>query len=133
MIKKIDHIGVAVQDIEKALSLFRDVLGVELESTEEVATQKVRVAMLPVGDTRLELLEPTQEDSNVAKFLAKKGEGIHHVAFEVTDIQGALDKLKEEGVQLINQEPVPGAHNTRIAFLHPKGTYGMLLELVQKP
>jgi len=133
MIKKIDHIGVAVQDIEKALSLFRDVLGIELEGTEEVATQKVRVAMLPVGDTRLELLEPTQEDSNVAKFLEKKGEGIHHVALEVTDIRDALDKLKKEGVQLINQEPVPGAHNTRIAFLHPKGTYGILLELVQKP
>lgn len=133
MIKKIDHIGVAVQDIEKALSLFRDVLGIELEGTEEVATQKVRVAMLPLGDTRLELLEPTQEDSNVAKFLEKKGEGIHHVALEVTDIRDALDKLKKEGVQLINQEPVPGAHNTRIAFLHPKGTYGILLELVQKP
>lgn len=132
MIKKIDHIGVAVQNIEKALSLFRDVLGMEVGGTEEVKTQKVRVTFLPVGDTRLELIEPTQEDSNIAKYLTNKGEGIHHIALEVSNIQECLDQLKKEGVRLINEEPVPGAHDTRIAFIHPKGTHGMLLELVEK-
>ena len=132
MIKKIDHIGVAVQSIEKALSLFRDVLGMEVGGAEEVTTQKVRVTFLPVGDTRFELIEPTQEDSNVAKYIANKGEGIHHIALEVSNIQETLDQLKQEGVRLINEEPVPGAHNTRIAFIHPKGTHGMLLELVEK-
>jgi len=131
MIQKIDHIGVAVQSIDKALSLFREVLGMELGGAEEVATQKVKVAFLPVGDTRLELLEPTQEDSNVGKFLASKGEGIHHVALKVTNIEEALERLKKEGVRLINEQPVPGAHGSRIAFLHPKGTFGMLLELVE--
>ena len=132
MIEKIDHIGVAVQSIDKALGLFRDVLGLELGGTEEVATQKVQVAFLKVGETRLELLEPTQEDSNVGKYLASKGEGIHHVALKVDNIEAALAQLKAQGVRLINEQPVPGAHGARVAFLHPKGTYGMLLELVEK-
>jgi methylmalonyl-CoA/ethylmalonyl-CoA epimerase len=132
MIEKIDHIGVAVQSIDKALGLFRDVLELELGGTEEVATQKVQVAFLKVGETRLELLEPTQEDSNVGKYLASKGEGIHHVALKVDNIEAALAQLKAQGVRLINEQPVPGAHGARVAFLHPKGTYGMLLELVEK-
>jgi len=132
MIQKIDHIGVAVRSIDQAMRLFGDVLGLEPAGTEEVATQKVKVAFLPVGDTRLELLEPTEEDSNVGKFLAGKGEGIHHVALKVTNIEEALERLKKEGVRLINEQPVPGAHGARIAFLHPKGTFGMLLELVEK-
>jgi methylmalonyl-CoA/ethylmalonyl-CoA epimerase len=132
MIQKIDHIGVAVQSIDSALGLFRDVLGLEFGGTDEVATQKVRVAFLKVGETRIELLEPTQEDSNVGKYLASKGEGIHHIALKVDDIDAALTRLKEQGVRLINEQPVPGAHGTRISFLHPKGTHGMLLELVEK-
>jgi methylmalonyl-CoA/ethylmalonyl-CoA epimerase len=131
--KKIDHIGVAVKDLDKALSLYRDVLGMEIGGMDEVPAQKVRLAFVPVGDTRLELLEPTQEDSNIAKFIASRGEGVHHIALEVDDIQAALARLKEKGVRLINPEPVPGAHNTRIAFLHPKETNGVLLELVQQP
>jgi len=131
--KKIDHIGVAVKDLDKALSLYRDVLGMEIGGTDEVPAQKVRLAFVPVGDTRLELLEATQEDSNIAKFIANKGEGVHHIALQVDDIDGALVKLKEKGVRLINQEAVPGAHNTRIAFMHPKETNGVLLELVEQP
>ena len=132
MIQKIDHIGIAVQSIDKALSLFRDVLSLELGGTDEVPTQKVKVAFLKVGETRFELLEPTQEDSNIGKFLASKGEGIHHIALKVSDIEEALKHIKAKGVRLINEEPVPGAHGTRISFLHPKGTHGMLLELVEK-
>ncbi len=132
MIKKIDHIGIAVNSIEKALEVFQDALGLELGGTEVVETQKVKVAFLKVGETRLELLEPTEEDSNVGKHLAKRGEGIHHVALEVADIQGAIKQLQDKDVKLLNKEPVPGAHNTRIAFLHPKATHGMLTELVEK-
>jgi len=131
--KKIDHIGVAVRDLDKALSLYRDVLGMAIGGTDEVPAQKVRLAFVPVGDTRLELLEPTQADSNIAKFLESRGEGVHHIALEVEDIEGALARLKEKGVRLINPEPVKGAHNTRIAFLHPKETNGVLLELVEQP
>jgi len=130
--KKIDHIGVAVKDLEKAISLYRDVLGMEIGGRDEVPAQKVRLAFVPVGDTRLELLEPTQEDSNIAKFIESRGEGVHHIALEVDDIDAALEKLKAKEVRLINKEPVPGAHNTRIAFLHPKETHGVLLELVEK-
>ncbi len=130
--KKIDHIGVAVKDLEKAISLYRDVLGMEIGGRDEVAAQKVRLAFVPVGDTRLELLEPTHEDSNIAKFIENRGEGVHHIALEVDDIEAALEKLKAQDVRLINKEPVAGAHNTRIAFLHPKETNGVLLELVQK-
>ena len=131
--KKIDHIGVAVKDLEKAISLYQDVLGMEIGGRDEVPAQKVRLAFVPVGDTRLELLEPTQEDSNIAKFIENRGEGVHHIALEVDDIEAALEKLKAQDVRLINKEPVAGAHNTRIAFLHPKETNGVLLELVQKP
>jgi methylmalonyl-CoA epimerase len=131
MFKKVDHIGIAVQSIEEALELFRDTLGLELEGIEEVADQKVRIAFLPVGETHIELLEPAGPDSNLAKFLESKGEGIHHIAFNVEDIDAALAALKEKGVQLIDREPRVGGGNKRIAFIHPKGTHRVLVELCQ--
>ena len=132
MIEKISHIGIAVKSMEEALSVFRDGIGLEVISTDEVETQKVRVAFLPVGETRFELLEPTADDSPIAKYLENRGEGIHHIALKVTNIEESLAQLKEKGVRLVNKEPVPGAHGTRIAFLHPKGTRGVMLELVEE-
>ncbi len=132
MFKKLDHIGIAVNSIEEALGVFRDALGLEVEAVEEVPDQKVRIAFLPVGETHLELLEPTSEDSNVAKFIEKKGEGIHHLAFYVEDIDSTLELLKSKGVELIDQQPRAGAGGKRIAFLHPKGTYRVLIEICQK-
>ena len=132
MIEKISHIGIAVKSMEEALSVFQNGIGLEVTSRDEVETQKVRVAFLPVGETRFELLEPTADDSPIAKYLEKKGEGIHHIALKVTNIEESLAQLKEKGVPLVNKEPVPGAHGTRIAFLHPKGTRGVMLELVEE-
>lgn len=131
MLKKVDHIGIAVNSIDEALKFFRDTLGLELENTEEVADQKVRIAFLPVGETHVELLEPTGPDSNVAKFIEGKGEGIHHIAFNVDDIDAALAALREKGVLLIDREPRIGGGNKKIAFIHPKGTHRVLIELCQ--
>jgi methylmalonyl-CoA epimerase len=130
---KIDHLGVAVDEIESALKFWKDSLGLEHVHTEVVAEQKVKVAMLPVGDTNIELLEPTAPDSPVAKFLEKRGGGIHHIAIEVDDIVEALKKLKDGGARLIDEEPKHGAGGCLIAFVHPKSTGGVLMELVQKP
>jgi len=131
MPKKISHIGIAVANIEEAAPFYRDVLGMEFEGTEVVAEQKVKVAFFAVGESRIELLEPTSEDSPVAKFLAKNGPGVHHVAFEVADLEQRLAALKAEGVRLIDEAPRMGAHNTRIAFLHPKASGGVLTELCE--
>ena len=131
MTKKINHIGIAVKNIEASVPFYRDALGMQFEGTEEVAEQKVRVAFLAVGESRIELLEPTSPDSPVAKFLEKNGEGIHHIAYEVADLTAALAALKAEGVRLIDETPRSGAHGTRIAFLHPKATGGVLTELCQ--
>lgn len=127
---KIEHIGIAVESIEKAAAPYQ-LIGLELSDIEEVADQKVRVGMLPVGESKIELLEPTSEDSPIAKFLAKKGSGIHHLAFQVDDLVAELDRLKAEGVRLIDEKPRRGAHNALIAFLHPKSTGGVLIELCQ--
>ena len=132
MLRELDHVGIAVSSIEEALKLFRDTLGLELEGIEEVTDQKVKTAFLPVGGTHIELLEATGEDSNVAKFIEKKGEGIHHLGFSVEDINAALATLKEKGVDLIDQEPRTGAGGKKIAFLHPKGTHRVLIEICQK-
>lgn len=132
MLKKVDHIGIAVTSIDDALVFYRDGLGMELTGTEEVTSQKVRVAFLPVGETNIELLEGMGEESNVSKFVAKNGPGTHHVCFEVDDIEAALASLKEKGVRLINEEPVRGAHGKRVAFIHPKSTGGVLVELAQQ-
>lgn len=131
MTRKINHIGIAVKNIEKSTALYRDVLGMTMEGTEEVAEQKVRVAFFAVGDSRIELLEPTSPDSPVAKFIEKNGEGIHHLAYEVDDLAAVLADLKTQGVRLIDEAPRCGAHGTRIAFLHPKATGGVLTELCQ--
>lgn len=131
MTKKINHIGIAVKSIEASTPFYRDVLGMTFEGTEVVAEQKVKVAFFAVGESRVELLEPTADDSPVAKFLEKNGEGTHHVAYEVDDLVATLAKLKAAGVRLIDEVPRCGAHGTRIAFLHPKASGGVLTELCQ--
>lgn len=131
MLKKISHIGVAVTSIDDAVPFYRDVLGMEFEGTEVVAEQKVKVAFLVVGESRIELLEPTAPDSPVAKFLDKNGPGVHHIAYEVADLEQRLAQLKAEGVRLIDESPRTGAHKTRIAFMHPKASGGVLTELCQ--
>ena len=131
MPKKISHIGIAVASIEQAAPFYRDVLGMEFEGTEVVAEQKVKVAFFAVGESRIELLEPTADDSPVAKFLDKNGPGVHHVAYEVADLEQRLAALKAEGVRLIDEAPRTGAHNTRIAFMHPKASGGVLTELCE--
>lgn len=131
MPKKISHIGIAVESIEQALPFYRDVLGLEYEGEEVVEEQKVKVAFLVIGESRIELLEPTAPDSPVAKFLEKNGPGIHHLAYQVEGLQGRLDALKGQGVRLIDETPRTGAHHTRIAFLHPKASGGVLTELCE--
>ena len=129
---KIDHLGIATKEISGALKFWEDALGLENVHTEEVEDQKVRVAMLPIGETNIELLEPTSNDSPITKFLEKRGGGIHHIAVEVEDIEASLEKLKSEGTRLIDESPRIGAGDCLVAFVHPKSTNGVLLELVQK-
>ena len=131
-VSKIDHLGIAVKSIESALGLYTQVLGLSLEGEEVIADQKVRTAFLPIGDTEVELLEATEVDGPVAKFIEKKGEGLHHIAFKVADIDAALQELAEKGVLLIDQTPRLGAGGKRIAFLHPKETFGVLVELSEE-
>jgi methylmalonyl-CoA/ethylmalonyl-CoA epimerase len=130
---KIDHIGIATNDIDQMASLYGEVLGLSVSETEEVASQKVRVAMLPIGESRIELLEATSDDSPISKFLAKRGPGIHHIAFNVADIRAALADLKSKGTRLIDEEPRPGAGGCLVAFIHPSSTNGVLIELVESP
>lgn len=128
---KVDHIGIATPRIEEALALWRDSLGLEIEATEEVPEQGVRVAMLPIGETHIELLEPLSETSPVGRFLEKRGPGIHHVAIRVNDINESLAKLKAKGTRLIDETPRVGARGCLVAFIHPSSANGVLLELVQ--
>ena len=128
---KINHLGIATKEITEALKFWEDALGLENVHTEIVEEQKVRVAMLPLGESRIELLEPTSEDSPISKFLEKRGGGIHHIAVEVDDIEAALMKLKQEGARLIDESPRIGAEGCLVAFVHPQSTNGVLLELVQ--
>ncbi|MDR1648831.1 MAG: methylmalonyl-CoA epimerase [Synergistaceae bacterium] len=128
----IDHIGIAVKNIEGALKFWEGSLGIKCTGVEEVAEQKVKTAFLPVKDTEVELLEPTADDSPVAKFIEKKGEGIHHLAIRVPDLQKALSELKEQGVRLIDEKPRGGAGGAMIAFIHPAATGGILLELSER-
>jgi methylmalonyl-CoA/ethylmalonyl-CoA epimerase len=129
---KINHLGIATRGIEEALKFWEDALGLENVHTETVEDQKVRVAMLPLGESRIELLEPTSEDSPISKFLEKRGGGIHHIAVEVDDIRAALAKLKAKGARLIDEEPRIGAEGCLVAFVHPASANGVLLELVQE-
>jgi len=130
---KIDHIGIAVTALDDILKFYQDALGLHLHEIEEVPEQKVRVAMFPVGETNLEFLEPTSPESPIAKFLEKKGQGIHHIAIGVEDIDRVLAELKARGARLINETPVVGAGGKLIAFVHPAATSGILLELSQAP
>ncbi|GAB4264870.1 MULTISPECIES: VOC family protein [Deferrisoma] len=132
MPSKINHIGIAVRDIEEAAAFYTKHLGLELGGVEEVADQKVKVAFLPIGEVRLELVQPTSPDSPVAKFLEKNGPGFHHIAYQVDDVAAEVERLKAEGVRMVDQTPRTGAHNTRIAFVHPKSSGGVLTELVQE-
>jgi methylmalonyl-CoA epimerase len=132
-IKRIAHLGIAVKDLDPPKKLYTENLGLKLAGEEEVAAQKVKVSFLKVGESNLELLLPTQPDSAVAKFLEGKGEGFHHLALEVEDIHAALEELKAAGVKLIDEKPREGAHGALVAFIHPKATFGLMLELCQYP
>lgn len=131
MLKKISHVGIAVHSIEEAAKFYQK-LGLEIESIEVVESQKVKVAFIPIGDVRIELLEPISEDSPVAKYLESKGEGIHHLALEEDDLVSTLNELEKNGIRLIDKKPRPGAHKANIAFLHPKSTHGILIELCEE-
>jgi len=128
---KIKHLGIATKEIDEALKFWQDALGLENIHTETVEEQKVRVAMLPIGETNIELLEPTSDDSPIAKFLEKRGGGIHHIAVEVENIEESLAKLKAKGARLIDEKPRVGAEDCMVAFVHPSSANGVLLELVQ--
>jgi methylmalonyl-CoA/ethylmalonyl-CoA epimerase len=127
----INHIGIAVKSIDDHRKYYEEVLGAEFEAVEDVPSQKVRVAFYRVGGTRLEVLEPTDPSSTVAAFIEKRGEGLHHIAYAVDDIEARLAELKAAGVRLIDETPRPGAHHMRIAFLHPKSSAGVLTELCE--
>lgn len=131
MIKKINHIGIAVSSLEKQIPFYRDVLGLEELGQEEVADQRVRVAMFKVGEVKIELLEPTSQDSPIAKFLEKKGDGIHHIAYETDGIVSQINFFTENGVEMLDKTPREGAHGTLIAFLHPKSSGRVLTEICQ--
>lgn len=130
-IKRIDHIAIVVEDIEAALGFWRDNLGLELAHIEDVAEQKSIVAFLLTGGSEVELVKPTTDDSGVARYLQKRGPGMHHICFEVEDIEAALAQMKEKGVRLINETPLIGSGGKKIAFVHPESTHGVLVELYE--
>lgn len=129
--RKIDHIGIAVSNLENALKFYRDILGLEVKDIEEVPEQKIKAAIIPVGESKIELLEATSPDSPVAKYIDSRGEGIHHIALQVSGLEDILKGLAASGVRLIDKEPRIGAGGNKIAFLHPKSTNGVLLELCE--
>ncbi|MCD6559171.1 methylmalonyl-CoA epimerase [Thermococci archaeon] len=131
MIKRIDHVGIAVKNLDEAIKVWES-LGLNVEEIEEVPEQKVRTAIFHVGESRIELLEGTSEDSPISKFITKRGEGIHHIALGVDDIEEHLKKLEEQGFRLIDKQPRDGAGGAKIAFVHPKSVNGVLLELCQR-
>lgn len=132
MIKRIDHIGIAVKSIEETLAFYEEALGLKVATTEAEADQRVVVAFLPAGESEVELVEPIDDDGPVARFINKRGEGIHHICFEVTDIEKALARLEEKGVQLIDRQPYIGTGGKKIAFIHPRATHGVLVELYER-
>jgi methylmalonyl-CoA/ethylmalonyl-CoA epimerase len=129
MIDRIDHLGIAVHKLEDAIPLYEKALGLKCERIEEIPSQKVRTAFFAVGETHVELLEPTAEDSAVAKFLASRGEGVHHVAFHASDLEAQMQRAADAGVRLVDETPKIGAGGKQIAFLHPKSTRGVMVEL----
>lgn len=132
-VKSLNHIGIAVKSLDDQKGFYADTLGAEFEGIENVPSQKVKVAFYKLNDVRLELLEPTDPESPIAKFIEKRGEGLHHMAFTVDDLQARIDELKEEGLRMIDETPRPGAHHMQIAFIHPKSSGGVLTELCQPP
>jgi len=128
----LDHLGIAVESIDSSLAIYRT-LGIEAEGVEEVGDQKVRVAFLAVGDARIELLEPTDDTSPIARHLERRGPGLHHICLRVTDIRDAMGRLSREGYRLLSEEPLEGAHGCLVCFVHPKSTGGVLIELSQSP
>ncbi len=132
MVKKIDHIGIAVKDLEETLKFYQDVLGMDLAGTEIVEEQKVKVAFLPIGDTKIELLESTDKEGPIARYIEKKGEGVQHIAYRVDDVEKAIKEMKEKGIRMIDESPRYGAGGAKIAFAHPKSTNGVLIELCQR-
>jgi methylmalonyl-CoA/ethylmalonyl-CoA epimerase len=132
-IQKIEHIGIAVKDLKKSVQFYEEVLGLRCYRIEEVEEQKVKTAFFRIGDTKIELLESTSPEGPIAKFIEKRGEGVHHIAYAVDNLVGALQEAESKGIHLIDHEPRKGAENFRIAFLHPKSTNGVLTELCEKP
>ena len=130
MITKVNHIGIAVNSIDEAVKVYTDVLGLKVTNMEVIADQKAKTAIIPVGETKIELIESTDPEGAVAKFIERKGEGLHHIAFEVDNINNALDALKSKGIALIDEQPRKGVENSNISFLHPKGTK-VLMEMVE--
>jgi len=131
-ILKIDHLGIAVHSINEAKKIFQDILGLQFLGTETIAQQRVTTAFFPVGDSEVELLESTDPEGPIAKYLEKRGEGIQHIAFRVENLEEALAELKERGIKLIDEKPRQGAGGAKIAFLHPKATHGVLIELSER-
>lgn len=131
-IKHIDHIGIAVKNLETAGKFYTDILGLKIENTENIADQKVNVAFIPITDSEVELLESTDPDGAVAKHINARGEGVQHIAFRVENLTGALEELKAKGIRLIDEQPRYGAGGARIAFIHPKETNGVLVELCER-
>jgi len=132
MIQKIDHIGIAVKSIDEALKIYTEMLGLKVTGIETVEEQKVKTAFIPVGESEIELLESTSPDGPIAKFIEKRGEGIQHIALRVDNLEAKLKELKEKGVRLIDEHPRPGAGGAKIAFIHPKDTKGVLIELCER-
>ncbi len=130
-VRKIDHVAMAVEDMEEALAFWREALGIEPREVREVPAEKAQVAFLPLGDSEIELVLPTTDDSGLAKYLAKRGAGMHHICLEVEDVSGMLSQLKAKGIRLINEEPRTAADGKRYAFIHPESTGGVLVELYE--
>jgi methylmalonyl-CoA/ethylmalonyl-CoA epimerase len=128
----LDHVGIAVANLSEALAFYRDALGLEVEAPEEVASQRVRAHFIPAGESAIELLEATTDDSPIAKYVAKRGPGLHHITLRVDDISAALARLKAKGVRLIDESPREGAHGSLVAFVHPSSAHGVLVELKQQ-
>lgn len=133
VVKRIDHVAVLVDDLEKTLAFWRDGLGIQISHLEDVAAEKSMVAFLPVGASEIELVKPTTDDSGLSRYLEKRGPGMHHICLEVDDIEGMLENLKQHGVQLINETPVTGSGGKRYAFIHPKSANGVMVELYELP
>jgi methylmalonyl-CoA/ethylmalonyl-CoA epimerase len=133
MVRRIDHIAIAVHDIDEAAKFYRDILKLDLSGVEVVTEQKTRVGFFKIGENNIELVQPASDDSPLVKFLETRGPGIHHICLEVDDIEWEVEELKKRGARMIDEKPRPGAHNTQVAFIHPKSSGGVLIELNQLP